>query len=141
LGTGAGVAGGAGVRAAAGEGADAAGAAGHTVAGVNVAAMVRSVCPVDHDGGPMGPGLLYGDGRAKGGVPENVHFFMSEEELHELIFNLHTEVTTYKGITVTRKLTPVDETELEARKRTILDVFLNPFKKKKKKEEESERKK
>lgn len=57
-----------GVRAAARQVAEAAVAAGHTVAGVNVAAMVPSLCPVDRHGVPIGPGLLYGDERAKGGV-------------------------------------------------------------------------
>ena len=47
--------------------ADAAVAAGARVAAVNVAAMVPSLCPVDADGVPVGPGLLYGDERAKGG--------------------------------------------------------------------------
>ncbi len=56
------------MRAAARQVAEAAVAAGHTVAGVNVAAMVPSLCPVDRDGVPIGPGLLYGDERAKGGV-------------------------------------------------------------------------
>ena len=56
-----------GVLAAAREVAAAAAALGHRVAAVNVAAMVPSLCPVDADGVPTGPGLLYGDERAKGG--------------------------------------------------------------------------
>jgi xylulokinase len=56
-----------GVRAAAREVADAAVADGYAVAAVNVAAMVPSLCPVDADGVPIGPGLLYGDARAAGG--------------------------------------------------------------------------
>jgi xylulokinase len=55
------------VRAAARQVAEAAHAAGHVVAALNVAAMVPSLCPVDADGVPIGPGLLYGDERAKGG--------------------------------------------------------------------------
>ncbi len=53
-----------GVRAAATEVAAAAAAAGHTVAGLNVAAMVPSLCAVDAGGTPISPGLLYGDRRA-----------------------------------------------------------------------------
>lgn len=44
-------------------------AAGHRVAALQVAAMVPSLCPVDAEGVPIGPGLLYGDERAKGGTP------------------------------------------------------------------------
>jgi xylulokinase len=58
-----------GVRAAAGEVARAVVAAGHRVEAVQVAAMVPSLCPVDANGVPIGPGLLYGDERAKGGEP------------------------------------------------------------------------
>ncbi len=53
-----------GVRAAALEVAAAVVAAGHWVAGVNVAAMVPSLCAVDPGGNPISPGLLYGDRRA-----------------------------------------------------------------------------
>ena len=42
-------------------------AAGCTVAALDVAAMVPSLCPVDAEGVPIGPGLLYGDERAAGG--------------------------------------------------------------------------
>lgn len=56
-----------GVRAAAGEVAGIAAGTGHRVAAVNVAAMVPSLCPVDAEGVPIGPGLLYGDERARGG--------------------------------------------------------------------------
>jgi len=37
------------------------------VEAIQVAAMVPSLCPVDAGGVPIGPGLLYGDERAKGG--------------------------------------------------------------------------
>jgi len=40
--------------------------AGRPVDAVNVAAMVPSLCPVDAEGVPIGPGLLYGDERAAG---------------------------------------------------------------------------
>lgn len=36
----------------------------HRIAGVDVAAMVPSLCAVDADGRPVSPGLLYGDGRS-----------------------------------------------------------------------------
>lgn len=39
------------------------------VRGVNVAAMVPSLCAVGGDGVPVSPGLLYGDGRGAGGDP------------------------------------------------------------------------
>lgn len=39
------------------------------VRGVNVAAMVPSLCAVGADGVPVSPGLLYGDGRGAGGDP------------------------------------------------------------------------
>ncbi len=39
------------------------------VRGVNVAAMVPSLCAVGSDGVPVSPGLLYGDGRGAGGEP------------------------------------------------------------------------
>ena len=51
--------------------------AGLDVAAVEVAAMVPSLAPVDASGRPVGPGLLYGDGRglARGGNPaENAEF-------------------------------------------------------------------
>ena len=53
-----------GVRTAAVQVAEAAAAQGHRVAGVNVAAMVPSLCAVDATGMPISPGLLYGDRRA-----------------------------------------------------------------------------
>jgi xylulokinase len=37
----------------------------HDVRGVNVAAMVPSMCAVDGDGTPLTPGLLYGDARGR----------------------------------------------------------------------------
>lgn len=40
----------------------------HPVAGVDVAAMVPSLCAVDEAGHPVSSGLLYGDARAGGGV-------------------------------------------------------------------------
>jgi xylulokinase len=40
------------------------------VRGVNVAAMVPSLCAVDGDGVPVSDGLLYGDARGAGGDPE-----------------------------------------------------------------------
>ena len=55
-----------GVLAAATQVAEAAVADGNVVAGINTAAMVPSLCPVDADGIPIGPGLLYGDERAGG---------------------------------------------------------------------------
>jgi len=39
------------------------------VRGVNVAAMVPSLCAVDDDGDPVSDGLLYGDARGAGGDP------------------------------------------------------------------------
>lgn len=39
-------------------------AAGHEVAGIDVSAMVPSMCAVDADGNALTPGLLYGDSRA-----------------------------------------------------------------------------
>ena len=42
--------------------------AGNRVIGVNVAAMVPSLCAVDSAGVPLGEGLLYGDERTVGGV-------------------------------------------------------------------------
>jgi xylulokinase len=39
------------------------------VCGVNVAAMVPSLCAVDDDGVPVSDGLLYGDARGAGGDP------------------------------------------------------------------------
>jgi len=39
------------------------------VRGVDVAAMVPSMCAVDADGVPVSPGLLYGDDRGRGGDP------------------------------------------------------------------------
>jgi xylulokinase len=48
--------------------ADTAVAEGARVVAANVAAMVPSLCPVDAAGIPIGPGLLYGDERAKGGA-------------------------------------------------------------------------
>lgn len=42
-------------------------ATGLDVAGVQVAAMVPSLCAVDPDGVPVTPGLLYGDARGAGG--------------------------------------------------------------------------
>jgi xylulokinase len=39
---------------------------GHDVRGVDVAAMVPSLCAVDDDGRPCTPGLLYGDARGAG---------------------------------------------------------------------------
>ena len=53
-----------GVRAAAVAVAAEASGAGYRVAAVNTAAMVPSMCPVDSNGVPTGPGLLYGDERA-----------------------------------------------------------------------------
>ena len=41
---------------------------GHEVRGVDVAAMVPSLCAVDGDGRPCTPGLLYGDARGRGAV-------------------------------------------------------------------------
>ena len=37
----------------------------HKVSAVTVAAMVPSLCPVDVEGNPIGPGLLYGDARGR----------------------------------------------------------------------------
>lgn len=42
--------------------------AGHRVIGLNVAAMVPSLCAVDSTGVPLGEGLLYGDDRTVGGL-------------------------------------------------------------------------
>jgi xylulokinase len=39
------------------------------IRGVNVAAMVPSLCAVDDDGAPISDGLLYGDARGAGGDP------------------------------------------------------------------------
>jgi xylulokinase len=55
-----------GVLAAAAQVASEAVSAGHRVVAVDTAAMVPSLCPVDDDGTPIGPGLLYGDERAAG---------------------------------------------------------------------------
>lgn len=43
-------------------------AAGHEVIGVNVSAMVPSLCAVDAHGKALTPGLLYGDSRGGGGT-------------------------------------------------------------------------
>ncbi|MCZ7630241.1 MAG: hypothetical protein M5U19_14860 [Microthrixaceae bacterium] len=55
------------VRRAATEVARSARTQGHDVAVLNVAAMVPAMCPVDSEGVPVGPGLLYGDERSAGG--------------------------------------------------------------------------
>lgn len=57
------------VRSAAAEVASEARRLGHEIAAVNVAAMVPSLCTVDADGRPTGPGMLYSDPRVAASGP------------------------------------------------------------------------